>query len=159
MGDRPVKSSKSPSARALEIREKFSRAIIYAKAVIDTDDELKAAYGAIAEPGQSAFNMAFADYMKAPVFNEEPSFPDYHGEQNATLSVMVTDDFRVESVTFSILDAEGAEVESGQAVGTDDNPLWIYQTTTDQTALSEGKIRIVAKDLPGNETVAEVDLA
>jgi len=158
VGDRPVKTSKAPTAELKAVREKFAKAIIYAKMVNDVNDEVKAGYQAKTEPGQSAFNLAFADYMKAPVFVEAPAFPGYSGQQNTSLPVLVKDDFRVTSVFFEVLDADNNVLESGEAAGTGDSPLWVYQTSTEQEDLAGGKVKIVAKDLPGNETIAEVTL-
>ncbi|RKD12496.1 hypothetical protein BCY91_12695 [Pelobium manganitolerans] len=158
VGDRPVKSSKAPTDKMLEVRAKFKKAIVYAKAVIRVDDELSAAYAAKANKGQSGFNLAFADYMKAPVFLEMPEFPEYTGKKDESLSVMVTDDFKVASVHFTIQDAGGAVLESGEATGIEDSPLWVYQTTAAHASVSGATIKIVAKDLPGNATTEEVTL-
>ncbi len=158
VGDRPVKTTKAPTAELKAVREKFAKAIIYAKMVNDVDDDVKAGYQAKTEPGQSAFNLAFADYMKAPVFVEAPAFSEYSGQQNASLEVLVKDDFKVTSVHFSVLDADGIVLESGEAAGTGDSPLWVYQTTAEHADLAGATVKIVAKDLPGNETTAEVIL-
>lgn len=157
VANRPAKSSKAPSAAMLGIRERFRRAAAYAKSVMG-NLLLKAEYAATAKSDQSAFNMAFIDYQKAPEIEAEPDFSTYTGGLGQTLKVSVVDDFKVESVRFTIKDAEGGVVESGLAVQTPNQLDWIYTTTVVNADLLNGKVEVRAWDLPGNETLLEVNL-
>src|SRR5690606_31105477 len=113
--NRPAKTTKAPTAAMLEIRDRFKKAVAYAKGVMN-NLSLKASYAATAKSDQSAFNMAFNDYQKAPEIEAEPNFSNYTGEVGQQLKVSVIDDFKVERVSFTIKDAAGLTIETGQAV-------------------------------------------
>lgn len=90
VADRPKKTTHEPTALSLAQREKFKAASRYAKNAI-SDKALKAEYELMAMPGQTAFNVAFSDYMKGPKFTLVPEYDHYAGEAGTTLTVEVTD--------------------------------------------------------------------
>jgi hypothetical protein len=157
VSNKPKPSTKAPTAEMLKVRNLFRRAAIYAKAIIK-DTAKKAAYLAAAKPGQTAFNVAFADYQKGPEIEAELAFPGYSGAIGQQLRASIIDNFTVKSVTFSILDAAGQIMESGEAVQTEDGLDWVYTTTVENASFAGGKVVIKAYDNPGNETLLEVAL-
>lgn len=156
VSNRPSKTSKAPSVVMLAIRERFKKAVIYAKSVM-TNTLLKAEYAATAKSDQSAFNMAFTDYQKAPEI-AAPNFSNYTGLSGQELKVSVIDDFRVEKVDFSIKDSAGIVVEAGLAVQSPNLLDWIYTTTLANANFEGGEIAVRAWDLPGNETSLVVSI-
>lgn len=151
---KPRPSTKPLQAIALTIREKFKRAAIYAASVM-ANLVLKAEYQLTAKPGQSAYNMAFADYQKSPEFYEDVDLSSYTGAVGDEISVSVMDDFRVETVHVTIKAVGGAILEQGQAVQSANGLDWVYTVTAANAELPGTQIIFTATDLPGNETVLE----
>ncbi len=151
---KPRPSSKEPTASALAIRARFKRASQYATSVME-NPTLKAAYQLIAKLGQSAFNMAFSDYQKAPEIYEDINLETYTGAIGDTIEVSVIDDFRVESVHVKLASAGGTMIEQGQAVQSPNGLDWVYTFTAENTEVAGSKLLITATDLPGNKTVVE----
>lgn len=54
-----------PSEKQLAVQQRFQKAVLYGKSVL-ADPAAKEAYAAAAQNGQSAYNIAFADYFSAP---------------------------------------------------------------------------------------------
>lgn len=160
VGDRTIVStipstSKEPTAAQLTQREKFQQAILYAKAQM-ADPDTKAGYEQAAKGHQvpNAYNIAVADFFSAPDI-DEIDLSGYTGKINDKIRVKVTDDFKVKSVSVEIKDANGAIVESGQAVVQVNKVDWIFTAKVANPSLAGDKITIKATDLPGNETVEE----
>lgn len=154
VANRPRPSSKPVKAISLENRARFTRASAYASGVMD-DPILKAEYQLEAKIGQSAFNVAFADYQKAPEFYEDVDITPYLGEPGNKLTVSVIDDFRVQSVGVEIKKPDGSTLEQGAAVQADNQLDWIYTATAVNTELPGSRIIFTATDLPGNKTLLE----
>lgn len=154
VANRPRPSSKPVKAISLENRARFTRASAYASGVMN-DPLLKAEYQLEAKIGQSAFNVAFTDYQKAPEFYEDADLTTYLGEPGNTLTVSVIDDFRVQSVGVEIKQPDGTTLEQGAAVQSDNQLDWVYTVTAVNTELPGSRIIFTASDLPGNKTVLE----
>ena len=155
VANRPKASGKAPTVGMLKVRKLFRKAAIYAANIIK-DLIRKAEYEQAAKNGQSAFNVAFADYLKGPEIEEGLSFANYTGQTGQKLVASIIDNFRVASVNFSIRDAGGDLIESGEAEQSEDGLDWVYTTTADNPSYAGGMVTIKAYDQPGNETVAEV---
>lgn len=151
---RPRPSTNPIKATSLAIRDKFKRAALYAKGVMD-NLSLKAQYQQTAKPGQTAYNMAFTDYQKSPEIYPDVDLSGYTGEAGQTLEVSVIDDFRVESVSVQIKLPGGTILEEGDAVQSANGLDWIYTTTEANTEVSGSRIIFTASDLPGNKTTLE----
>jgi len=133
-------------------QQRFQEAILYGKASI-SDAEKKAAYKASAEEGQSAFNVAVADFLKAPHI-DLIDVSHYSGQPDSYIAVRAVDDFKIAEVTVSIFNSDGSEVEHGAAsVQTDGS--WRYLVTTTNESVTGDKIIVRATDLPGNLTEKE----
>ena len=151
---RPRPTSKPVKAISLEFRAKFKRASAYASSVMD-NALLKAEYQQQAKIGQSAFNVAFADYQKAPEFYEDVDLTPYVGAVGNQITVSVIDDFRVKAVDVEIKGSDGTTLEQGAAVQSENELDWIYTTTVANSEIPGTRIIFTASDLPGNETVLE----
>lgn len=150
----PVFEPGEPTAKQQAVREKFREAIRYTKIALSTPG-VKEAYQAKAGAGISAHNLAFADFFKAPVVTEI-DISNYSGSPGDTIRVLATDDFKVQAVRVSILNAAGTVVEEGAAIAAPEGKdFWIYTATVANAAPAGGKVSVQASDLPGNVTTAE----
>ncbi|WP_343667539.1 hypothetical protein [Chitinophaga sp.] len=140
-------SKKKPTKKQLEARYKMLVAAAYAKAIIE-DPEIKAYYKSLAGPGQNAYNMAVKDAYRSPEV-QNIQFED------TTVVVTAKDEFRVAEVQVRVLDAAGSILERGNAVLGRNGVDWYYKAAGLPVG---GKVIIVAVDLPGNETVKELQL-
>ena len=142
------------STEQAEARERFAEAVLYAQGAIASAD-LKREYEKIAPSGSTAYNMAFRDYLKAPVV-KKINASNYNGTPGSTIVVHAKDDFRVIGVKVSIFDSGGVLLEEGNALL---DPVkrgqWVYTVTQANTG---AVIRAKATDLPGNEGVLDISL-
>lgn len=134
-----------PTIKQLEARYKMKVAAAYAKVIIQ-DPEIKAYYKSLAGPGQNAYNMAVKDAYQSPEI-QNIQFED------TTVVVTAKNEFRVAEVSVRVIDAQGNLLERGRAVPARNGVDWCYKT---DHLPPNGKVIIVAVDLPGNETVKEV---
>lgn len=149
----PVPRIDNPTAEQLELRERFSQSTRYARAVI-ADSQRKAVYQAIVQPGASAFNMAFRDRFKAPVITQI-DIGNYSGSPGDIIRIEAVDDFRVERIQVTILNAAKVVIEEGEAIINPDG-AWLYTATAANADTTGGKLLVQAIDLPGNITTEEV---
>lgn len=97
----PKKRSGEDSEKQKEQQAKFQQAVLYGKSVI-ADPTQKALYEST---GKKAYNVAVADLLNAPKI-EKINVADYKGNIGDTISVRVTDDFKVASVKIIIQNAD-----------------------------------------------------
>jgi len=132
--------------------QRFQHATIYGKSAI-TDPTLKAAYTAAAGEGQSAYNVAVADFFHAPDI-KTLDLSAYKGNVGDTITIEVTDDFKVAEVEVNIFNADGTVVEQSNAVQNPINAIeWIFTAKVANASVTGDRIEIKAYDLPGNKTV------
>lgn len=142
--------------KQLEVQRQFKKAIVYGRAVLN-DPDLKAMYQAAAKKDQSAFNVAVRDAAIAPeISNIDTDL--YTGAIGSTITVRAIDDFKVAGVRVRITTAAGVLVEQGEATLQTNGLDWLYVATVQNDQLPGSVIRASAKDLPANETVAELIL-
>jgi hypothetical protein len=144
----PRKREQEPSEAQEQQQLCFQEAILYGKASI-TDPEKKAAYKASAGEGQSAYNVAVADFLNAPHI-EEIDVSHYTGQPESYVQVRAVDDFKVAEVTVNIFNADGSEVEHGVATLQTGSTWWRYTVTTANESLQGDRIIVRVSDLPGN---------
>jgi hypothetical protein len=149
----PGERTKEPSAEQKVNREKFQKAILYGKTVI-ADPLMKKDYQEKAEPGKSAFNVAVADFFKAPDILDV-DLTGYTGQVGQKIRIRVTDDFAVKSVVVTIHNGDGTLQEEGDAALEENQLDWIYTTNSNNTSLTGDKITIIAADIPDNLTKQE----
>ena len=154
VASKPRPSSKPLKAISLAIRERFKRASIYASSAME-NLTLKEEYQQTAKLGQSAYNMAFTDYQKAPEIYQDIDLSTYTGVVGETIEISAIDDFRVKSVHVKLTDAADVIIEQGLAVQSPNGLDWIYTFTVENSAVAGSKLVITAMDLPGNKTVLE----
>lgn len=154
--------SKSPkkgrlsSTEQLAIQAKFKLALAYAKSAVK-NEPVKAGYQAMAKGGQTAFNVAFQDAYHSPELSALNT-DGYRGQIQNPIVVRAIDNFKVDSVRVLIIDAEGSLVEQGNAVAEANGLDWKYLCTQAHADLPGTVIRVIARDLPGNETLLEKTL-
>jgi len=164
VGDRTIVSTaptttKEPTEKQKAQRERFQMAVLYAKGMMKVPSA-KADYEAEAKgAGQpNAYNIAVADFFRAPDI-EDVDLSMYTGAVGDTIRIRAVDDFRVESVRVEIYNADGTEVESGNAMQQTNGIDWLYRATAVNEDLSGDRIVIKASDMPGNITEQEKELS
>jgi len=153
---RPSKRTTALKESEMQVQERFKAAASYAKVAIK-DPVLKELYQAAAKPGQTAYNVAFADYFSAPVVKEISSSL-YTGAVDSKIQIQVIEDFKVASVKVEIFGADQTLLESGDAVSAGNDLDWSYKATLENADLEGTKITVSAKDLAGNITVKSLIL-
>lgn len=138
------------------VKQKFREAVLYAKGVLSTPD-LMAIYQPFTKPGISVYNLALADYCKAPEISLVDA-ANYQGQIGDQIRVKAIDNFAVTEVKVSIYDATDVLIESGLATLSANNIDWIYASTVLNSNLSGTKITAEAKDTPGNVTAETVTI-
>ncbi len=144
-----------PTTRQVEVRDLFAAASLYAKGAMSSV-ELKKEYAKKAAKGQTAFNVAFRDYLKAPVVRSINT-ENYDGSPGSVIDVIARDDFRVAAVKVSIRDMTGVLIEEGEAIlNPIDRNKWSYETVLTNASPAGCTVSATALDLPGNKGVLEV---
>jgi hypothetical protein len=149
----PEKKKRELSDAQKDHQLKFRAATKYAKTAIQ-DDNVKVAYEQRAKDGQTAFNVAMADYMNLPSISEL-GLDAYTGAKGQPVVIKATDDHMVAEVQVSIYDQNGALVEEGEAQLAENGLDWVYTTQKANSQPSGSKLVARASDLPGNATVTE----
>ena len=135
------------------IQDRFKEATSYAKSVMEIPD-LKAAYKKVANPRQTAYNLAFKDAFTPPTVTR--IFVDgYKGEIGGSIIVQAKDDFKVNNVKVSIFNSADELIEEGPCVVVD-HRSWRYTVTQANASLPGTKIKASAFDIPENEGSLEV---
>jgi hypothetical protein len=137
-----------PTELQKQHQRRFQQAILYGKASI-ADADMKEAYRLSAEPGQSAFNVAVADFFNAPDI-EHIDLSRYTGNVGDKISVRASDDFAVGEVVVRITNADGSLVEEGAAKPDATGYEWTYTATQPNQNLEGDRIEVLAFDTPGN---------
>lgn len=146
-----------PSEKQAANRELFADAATYAQGVMSSAD-LKKEYEKKATPGTTAFNIAFRDYLKAPVI-KKIDVSNYKGSVGSVIVINAKDDFRVALVKVSIHSSTGVLVEEGNAIlDPIKRRLWNYTATQNNATLAGSVVSAVATDLPGNSGSLEITL-
>jgi hypothetical protein len=131
-------------------QHRFQQATLYGQSIM-ADPALKAEYETNAKAGQSAYNVAVADFFHAPDI-DSIDISAYTGKVGDTITITVTDNFKVTGVSVSIYNADGTEVEHGMAVQAANKVEWVFTAKTNNESIEGDKIEVRATDLPGNET-------
>ncbi|MBC8033007.1 MAG: hypothetical protein H7Y03_02605 [Chitinophagaceae bacterium] len=150
------KENRVATAKQQLVQDRFAMACFYAKAAINNPDT-KEAYQAAAERGQSAYNVAFADFFNAPIIVSITK-ESYTGAVGSNLSIRAKDDYKVTRIKVSIRAADDTLIEEGDAAAPVDTLEWEYAATVANPLVAGSKIKVTAYDLPGNETSLEVVL-
>jgi hypothetical protein len=111
-------------------------------------------YAKKATAGQSAFNVAVADFFNAPNI-QEIDISAYTGQVGSLIRVRATDDFNVADVFVHITNADGSLVEEGAALLQSNGVDWVYTATKQNDSFAGDKITVTVTDIPRNTTVEE----
>lgn len=131
-----------------KVNERFQEAVIYGKSV-NADPAAKALYSARASAGQSAYNVAVADFFNAPDI-KEVDLGAYTGQVGSRIRIKAVDDFKVTKVLVRIAVADGTLVEEGEAVFQPEGVCWMYTATKPNESPAGDKITVTAWDIPQN---------
>lgn len=148
---RPKKNTKPATEAQLEFRDRFTEAAYYAKSAI-SNPALKDQYQAKTKPGQSAYNIAFADYLKTPVLRKVMA-DEYMGQIGDTLTFRIIDNFKLQSVNVRILDEDKNVIEQGAATLLENGLDWQYTATVPNPTVLGTNLEVTVKDTPGNVVV------
>lgn len=151
VGQAPAKQDRTPSEDEKARRIKFGKAILYGKSAVSNPTS-KELYQKQADDGQSAFNVAVADFMHAPEI-DEVDLSNYTGEIGSTIRVRASDDFQVIRVYVKIEGQDGVVFEEGEAVADPNGLDFNFTAKKKNVSLTGDKITIEVNDLPGNETM------
>jgi len=146
-----------PTDDQLTVQERFTDAAFYAKRAI-SDPDLKERYQQKAKPGQSAYNVAFKDYLTDPEIRRV--FTDsYMGAIGDEIVIRVRDVLEVRQVHVDIVDGNGVAIEDGLAVATDETATeWIYTATAPNETLTGSAVTVTIVNTPGNTASTIVEL-
>jgi hypothetical protein len=128
-------------------RKAFRAGVFYAKEVLQ-DEEAKAYYKQYGSSKRKVYHIAMSDYAMAPDIQEVNAVKTGN---SLMLTIRAVDDTRVCSVCCEYGTANGRQVKQAEP----DAINHIWQVEIALSELTENTIRIVAADLPGNETVEE----
>jgi hypothetical protein len=148
MAVRPKKNGKAPSPDQQAQRFSFAEASFYAVNAI-ADPALKAQYLAKAKGNQTAYNVAFKDFLTAPVLHQV-DWSKYQGNVGDTLICRITDVLAVVSVKVSLYTSNDVLIEEGMAVQNALKLDWTYTSTVVHTPVLGTKILVRMTDTPQN---------
>jgi hypothetical protein len=153
---RPVRTTeKQPGEIANQ--EEFVRAVAYAKAVWNSQPDLKAKYDAAArQQGRQGFHLAKADFHLPPKIGDV-DLSAYRGNPGDVIRVVATDDFEVKEVLLVLRRLSGEWIEQGAAVLED--KTWSYRAQTQVTAGETIAVEAIAIDYPGHTANKRLDHA
>jgi hypothetical protein len=104
---------------------------------------------------RSVYAVAMSDRLTPPKVQDIDA-PKYKGATGSSIHVWATDDFRVASVEVTIIDGNGTELETGQALPLPQDPeLFVYKTRVENLAVPGSMIRATATDVANNSTTSE----
>ncbi|ULQ55443.1 hypothetical protein KJS94_12400 [Flavihumibacter rivuli] len=119
------------------------------------DPHFRPYYTAAARKPCLPFNMAFLDAYYAPAI-PRIDITGYTGQPGDTLRIFATDNLMVYSVRVWIYDRHGLLLETGEAILPPDRKDWVYTVSAANRCIEETSIKVMAMDLPGNQTYKSV---
>ena len=143
----PIRSA-AFSEEQLEIQSKFKEAASWARGFLKNPENRKF-YSSLATGGQTAFNMAIADWFTDPEVKEIDTM-DYTGAVGSVIKIGVADIVKVQSVKVSITAESGTLLEEGNAVFDADSQQWLYAAVQNNATPTGSHIKATAIDKPGN---------
>ena len=135
------------SEEQLEVQSKFKEAATWARGIL-LNPENRKFYNSQATGGQSAFNMAIADWFTDPEIKEIDTI-DYTGVTGSVIKIQVADIIKVQSVKISITSASGTLLEEGSAVFDANSQQWLYTAVQNNATPVGTLIKATATDKPG----------
>jgi hypothetical protein len=152
----PKTTKAAPVASQIATRDRFRKAVIWAKNALADPVQL-AAYQAAATDGKSAFVVAVTDFLKPPRISEVDCSA-YKGHVGDKIIVFAIDDFKVKEAGVKICNPSGTVIESGTCQPDVSGQNWQYTATTEVPSLSGMVITGIATDNPGHSVELSVPL-
>jgi hypothetical protein len=146
----------SSTARQTEVRNKFTEASLFASGAIE-NPQASVDYKLMAELQglKSAYLAAITDYLTMPeiggVFANA-----YKGNVGDVFNIKPKAVYKIMDIDVTITDANGVVIESGKAVATE--LKWKYIATKANAKVTGTKLKLVARDRQGKESVFEQTL-
>jgi hypothetical protein len=149
VGRKPDRTGIQPTEAQLEHQERFRQAVLYGRLVM-ADPDMRTAYEKAAKTkGKPLFSLTVADFFNTPVV-DEVDLSNYGGTAGDPIVVRAHDDFKVTHLQVAVSDANGQEIESGEAEETPPNGgRWVYTTTSTVPQGNTVRIAVMATDQPG----------
>ncbi|OQP63241.1 hypothetical protein A3860_25465 [Niastella vici] len=132
----------------LEIQSKFKEAASWARGILKNAENRKF-YSSLATGGQSAFNMAIADWFTDPEIKDIDT-KEYTGMVGSVIKIGVVDIIKVQSVKVSITTASSTLLEEGSAVFDANSQQCLYTAVQNNATPVGSHIKATATDKPGN---------
>lgn len=148
MAVRPKPTTKLPTQNQMKQRFLFAEASSYAMSVI-SDPITKAAYQAKAKANQTAYNVAFRDFLTPPVLHLA-DWSKYTGAIGDTITCRITDIMAVLSVKVSLYDTNDTLIEEGMAIQNTLKLDWVYTATVAHTPVAGTRMVVEMTDTPQN---------
>ncbi len=148
MATRPTRTTHVATEEQMNRRFLFMEACLYATSVLE-DPVKKAAYQAKAKPNQSAYNVAFKDFLVAPILHLV-DWSKYRGAIGDLITCRITDVLAVVDVRLSLYDVDGVLIEEGPAVQANLKLDWVYTATVAHTPIAGMRVVVEMTDTPGN---------
>ena len=156
MATRPKPSGKAPTENQMNRRFSFMEASSYAVSAI-ADPLVKLEYQAKAKGNQSAYNVAFKDFLTAPILHQV-DWSKYNGAIGDLITARITDVMAVVTVKISLFDAAGVLIEEGPAVQSTLKLDWVYTATVAHTPVIGTRVLVEMTDTPLNVYREEVEI-
>lgn len=150
--------TKPPTKKQLAQRERFKKAIEYAKKATHEDSPIREVYEMLAKwKDRNPMNVAVSDYFNVPEI-EEVDLSEYQGMVGDRITVFAfKEKTLVDRVTVVILDEDGNEVERGEAMEDPAVPtIWTFIASS-PVVTRNAVVVVTATDLPGNTVEQRVE--
>ncbi|WP_410221255.1 hypothetical protein [Pedobacter sp.] len=148
MAVRPKPTNKLPTQEQMRQRFLFAEASAYAMDAIN-DPVTKEAYLAKAKGNQTAYNVAFKDFLTPPVLHLV-DWSKYTGAIGDTITCRITDIMAVVSVKVSLYGTNDELIEEGMAVQSSLKLDWVYTATTAHAPVAGTRMVVQMTDTPQN---------
>ncbi|PSL34638.1 hypothetical protein [Chitinophaga ginsengisoli] len=152
-------STLPPTAEQIAVRERFEDAADFAVEVLN-DPMKKAAYNEAAiKLGMSAYALALKDAHSFPEIRRIVT-TKYKGLVGDTITIKAKDVFTLDNVKVEIRSAANALIEEGEAlVAGGNSKYWIFTATVANPAVAGTRVKVIATDMPGNQTMREFTIS
>lgn len=153
----PASGLAPAKASEVAVRTQFQKAHKYARAAQHKPELwIKYQNEAILRD-TNPLDLAITDFMKSPAILEV-CLDQYQGKAGDHIRILAIDDFRIAGVQVTITNGDGETVESGAAIYKSETGDWQYKARIVNPVIKGSRIRIEARDLPGNCSSLEREL-
>ena len=144
MAVKPTLTERELTEAQKKQQRKFREGSRYARQAIQ-DPAVRAAYEQRSKDGQTAYNVAMADYLNLPDI-AELDLAGYTGGRGQRVVIQAIDDHLVADVQVAIYNQAGNLVEQGAAELADNGIDWVYTTQKANGQAKGSKLVVRASD-------------